>query len=140
MNGASATARGVRRPVDWRRAAHLLAEGRSVTETARLIGCSRGRVARRVKVDQEFQRLVESLRTSAGIADADRLEALRRTCHDAIESEVRGGNVRVILWLADRLKLITPQDSRTDDDELDVLLKTLSPGELSEFEALKDPS
>ena len=140
MTGASATARGVRRHVDWRHAARLLAEGRSMAETARTVGCSRASVARRLKVNQDFQRLVGRLRDGAGDAEAGRLEALRRTCQDAIETEVRGGNVRVILWLADRLKLITPQDSRTEDDELETLLKTLSPDELSEFEGLKDPS
>lgn len=138
MTGAPATVRGVRRHVDWRRAAQLLADGRSLSETARLVGCTRGRVSRHLRRDEPFQRLIERLRQDRTDDDGSRLLALRRRVHEAIESEVQKGNVRVILWLADRLKLVTPPAERAPDDQLDDLLRSLSPEELVEFEALKD--
>jgi hypothetical protein len=48
--------------------------------------------------------------------------------------------VRVILWLADRLKLVTPVDERTPEAELHELLGSLGPDELREFENLQDPA
>jgi small ligand-binding sensory domain FIST len=55
-----------------------------------------------------------------------------------IEAELKAGNVRVILWLADRLKLITPLGERTPEQELREILGGLSADELQEFEGLRD--
>ena len=57
---------------------------------------------------------------------------------DAIEAEVKRGNVRVLLWLADRLKLLTPPTERTPEQELREILGGLSQDELHEFEGLRD--
>ena len=64
----------------------------------------------------------------------DRNAELRRAVREAIEAEVKSGNVRVILWLADRLKLITPPSERTPERELREILGGLSQDELHEFE------
>ena len=72
--------------------------------------------------------------------ERDRMEELRRAVHEAIEAEVRNGNVRVLLWLADRLKLITPPSERTPEQELRAILGGLSQDELQEFEGLRDDS
>jgi hypothetical protein len=70
--------------------------------------------------------------------ERDRMADLRRAVHEAIEAEVRNGNVRVLLWLADRLKLITPPSERTPEQELREILGGLSQDELKEFEELCD--
>ena len=70
--------------------------------------------------------------------ERDRIENLRLAVRTAIEAEVKRGNVRVVLWLADRLKLITPPSERTPDQELREILSGLSPDELQEFESLRD--
>ena len=55
-----------------------------------------------------------------------------------IAREVGLGNVRVILWLADRLKLVTPPSQHTPEQELRQLLAGLTMEELREFETLRD--
>jgi hypothetical protein len=46
--------------------------------------------------------------------------------------------VRVILWLSDRLKLVTPPNEHTPDQELRRILDGLTSEELEEFEQLRD--
>lgn len=129
------------RSFDRQLASDLLAKGATLTEAARQLGCSRSALAR--------WRKVETAAKGGGSAPAapgrpwptpprDRLAGLRETLHDAIEAEVRSGNVRVILWLADRLKLIAPPDERTPEQGLQALLHGLSAEELREFEGLRD--
>lgn len=140
MTGASATGAAARLPrrIDWRRAADLLAKGTSLAETAREVGCSPGHLSRKRRRDPAFQRLI-SEREAGPQLSRPRMAELRAALHEAIEKEVRAGNVRVILWLADRLKLVTPVDERTPEAELQALLGGLGPEELSEFESLREP-
>lgn len=130
--------RTVRRIIDWHRAAELLAQGMSTADVAGRVGCSRGALARRRKHDPIFQTWMARCRDTGGAPDKDRLADLRQALEAAIEKEVGGGNVRVILWLADRLKLVTPPSERTPDQELRQILRALTTEELSEFEALRD--
>jgi hypothetical protein len=130
--------RTVRRVIDWHRAAELLAQGMSPADVATRIGCSRGALTRRRKHDQVFQSWIARCRDAGAEPDNGTFGDLRPTLHGAIEKEVRGGNVRVILWLADRLKLVTPPSARTPDQELRQLLNGLTSEELCEFEALRD--
>ena len=58
---------------------------------------------------------------------------------DAIEAEVKRGNVRVLLWLADRLKLLTPPTERTPEQELREILGGLSQDELHDSKACATP-
>jgi hypothetical protein len=70
-------------------------------------------------------------------APGDRVAALRSVLFDTIEKEVREGNVRVILWLADRLKILEIQEQRSSPtDELRSMLDDLSGAELREFVSL----
>lgn len=135
---AAGSRRAGKRRIDWRRGAELLASGCSLDATAERIGCARRSLARKLRDDPEFRARVEEQRPPPPADDGKRIAALRRVLHDAIEAEVRGGNVRVILWLADRLKLVTPIDERTPEQELRDLLRGLSPDELREFEGLRD--
>jgi hypothetical protein len=129
--------RTVRRVIDWHQAAELLAQGISTADVATRVGCSRGALTRKRKHDPVFQSWIA--RCPEGAEPDNRTFAeLRLTLHDAIEKEVHGGNIRVILWLADRLKLVTPPSERTPAQELRQILSGLSPEELREFEGLRD--
>jgi hypothetical protein len=133
-----ARARTVRRAIDWHRAAQLLAQGMSIADVATHVGCSRSALARRRKHDPIFQTWMA--RGGAAKAESDKrpLAELRQPLEDAIEKEVRDGNVRVVLWLADRLKLVTPPSELTSGQELRQILGGLTSEELREFESLRD--
>ena len=126
-----------RRPIDWRRAAELLAHGTPLAVAAEMVGCSRSHLSRKRNRDPEFRGWLQEAGVP-GVEEAPnaRLMRLRAVVHEAIEKAVKDGNVRVILWLADRLKLVSPPDERTPEDELRTLVGSLSPEELTEFQAL----
>ena len=130
--------RTARRVVDWHQAAELLAQGLTTAAVAERVGCSRAAVARRRKNDAVFQTWMTRCRAAAAEPDEHPLADLSQTLHQAIEKEVSAGNVRVILWLADRLKLVTPPSERTPERELRQILGGLTSEELSEFEELRD--
>ncbi len=129
------------RAIDWRRAADLLAQGVPLVAVAREIGCSRSQLSRKRNHSKAFRRWIDELKGPVGEPEpthGDRLAELRLALHAAIDTEVGKGNVRVILWLADRMKLITPPSERTPEQELRAILGSLSPDELREFESLRD--
>jgi len=131
-------ARSARRRIDWRQAAELVADGTPPGAVISRVGCSRRQLSRRLNHDKVFQRWVAEARQAAIERERNRLGDLGRAVHRAIETEVKKGNVRVLLWLADRLKLITPPNEATPDQELRDILGGLSSDELSEFESLRD--
>lgn len=136
-SGTKAGARHERR-IDWRLGAQCLARGMSIAAVAERLGCSRSHLARKRREDPKFRSLIEDARTQAPVVELSRIESLKRAVHDAIEAEVRAGNVRVILWLADRLDLVSPPSERTPEDELRDILRGLGPAELQEFQDLRD--
>jgi hypothetical protein len=131
-------ARTGRRRIDWRKAAELVAEGAPPGAIIGQVGCSRRQLSRRLNHDTVFQGWVEELRQAAIERERSRIGELGRAVQTAIEVEVKKGNVRVLLWLADRLKLITPPSEGTPDQELREILRGLSSDELREFESLQD--
>jgi hypothetical protein len=137
MTGASAagTRRSGFRRIDWHRAAELLAGGQTIATPADRVGCSRSQLSRRRNHDPVFQRWIENARACGN----PHLTGLRGAVHAAIEYEVGRRNVRVILWLADRLKLVNAPNERTPTQELQALLSNLTTEELREFEGLRDP-
>ncbi|MGI9416519.1 MAG: hypothetical protein ACR2RA_01645 [Geminicoccaceae bacterium] len=129
----------LRRPVvDWRMAAELLARGLTIAEASRQVGCSRSQLSRRRNHDPLFQSWIEACEISLPPVRERKIGSLRQRLHDAIDAEVQGGNVRVILWLADRLKLVTPSETETSSAGLDDLLKAMTEQDLKEFEGLKE--
>jgi hypothetical protein len=131
-------ARAPRRAIDWHQAAELLARGATAAAVAEQVSCSRNHLSKKRKHDPVFQSWIARCRERLAEDTGDRLSDLRRTLHEAIETEVRAGNVRVILWLADRLKLVSPPNERTPEHALREILGGLSQDELSEFEGLRD--
>jgi hypothetical protein len=137
--------RAARRVIDWHQAGELLAQGLTIAAVAERVGCSRTALARKRRQDPAFQAWLDRCRDAQPEAEAGQPEAevgqlvdLRSKVHCAIEDEVRASNVRVMLWLADRLKLVTPPSEHTPEAELRAILKALTPEELREFEALRD--
>jgi hypothetical protein len=122
---------------DWRLAAQLLANGEPLAVVARTLRCSRSQLSRKRNHDPLFQDLIEEFRQ---MGPEERLARLRQAVHRAIDLAVAGNNVRVVLWLADRLKLVTPPSERTPGEELRELLNGLTPEELREFESLREPT
>ena len=130
--------RPARRVIDWHQAAELLAQGMTIAEAAARVGCSRSALARRRRRDPLFHNCVARGRGATADSEAPRLSDLRPTIEQAIAREVGLGNVRVVLWLADRLKLVTPPNERTPDEELRQILAGLTSEELRKFESLRD--
>jgi Helix-turn-helix domain of resolvase len=126
------------RPIDWHHAAELLAGGMPIATVARRLGCSRSQLSRKRHHDPAFQSWIEDSKRTAPMRERDRIAELGLAVRAAIEAEVKTGNVRVVLWLADRLKLITPPSERTPEQELRDILGGLGPDELEEFESLRD--
>jgi hypothetical protein len=132
-----AGARPAPRCPDWRRAAALLACGEPLAATARQVGCSRSQLSHKRHHDPAFQDWIEEFKSSGPGPDV-RLALLREAVQKMIEAEVLEGNLRVVLWMADRLKLVSPTSQSTPGAELRELLSGLSAAELSEFESLRD--
>jgi hypothetical protein len=128
--------RPARRAVNWQHAAELLVEGLTVAEAAARVGCSCSALARKRDHDARFRSWLGL--EDAADAQAQRFDDLRPTMHRVITREVGSGNVRVILWLADRLKLVKPPSQDTPEQELRELLAGLTLEELREFESLRD--
>lgn len=130
--------RSARRAIDWRRAAELLAQGMTAEEAAARVGCSRHTLERKRHHDSSFQSWMAGARESVMDGSIQQFDHLRPAVHQVIAREVGSGNVRVILWLADRLKLVTPPSQQTPEHELRQLLAGLTTEELREFETLRD--
>jgi hypothetical protein len=124
-----------RRVIDWQKAARLLDQGMPIAAAAAQIGCSPATLARRRRHDPAFQSPPSDPVPTAtdAIAPPD-----RRHLHPLIEHEMRGGNLRVALWLGQRVKLTTPPGPTTPAAELQALLDGLTADELREFERLRD--
>ncbi len=129
----------VLRPVvDWRLAAEQLARGLGVAATARQVGCSRSQLSRRRNHDPLFQSWIKEYQANLPPVAERRIGSLRQRLHDAIDAEVKGGNVRVILWLADRLKLVAPPSETKAASAMEELLKGMTSEDIKEFEGLKE--
>jgi hypothetical protein len=135
-----ARGRAGRRVIDWHQAAELLARGLTGAAVAAHVGCARATLARKRRRDPVFQGWLARCREAQPDQEGSGLTDLRDTVHRVIEAHVRDGNLRVILWLADRLKLVTPPSEHTPEHELRALLRGLTSEELREFESLRDES
>jgi hypothetical protein len=122
---------------DWRLAAQLLANDEPLTTVVDIVGCSRSQLSYQRYHVELFQVLIEEFRR---MSPEERLARLRHSVQRALDRAVARDNVRVVLWLADRLKLVTPPSEQTLGEELRDLLNGLSQEELREFESLRDPA
>ncbi len=123
---------------DWRRAAEMLADGHTVIEVARTLPCSRSQLSRKRNHDPQFQGWIEEFEEKDMTPDR-RMARLRRAWHEGVEKAAGKGDVRILVWLAERLNLATPPGEETRGGVLPEILNGLSPEELREFESLRDP-
>jgi hypothetical protein len=94
-----------RRRVDRNMVAFLLSVGWSVGEVAEKVGCSRQHVWRLMRRSKRFGRAVAAAEYEVWTEADGRLTALRPVVASALVRELAQSNVRVMLWLADRLGL-----------------------------------
>ena len=91
--------------IDWQQVARLQAAGNSTAQVAQFVGCSRRhiwRILRRSRrLDEALAREMDHEATNASLI----LAALRPVIAEALETELRKGNVNVLLRLADRLNV-----------------------------------
>ena len=101
--------------IDWPRVAALLAEGRTTAEVARAVGCSRQHVWRLMRRSRRLQGAIADAEGLVGADANGRLAGLRPAVAEALARELGDGNVRVVLWLADRLGLGQGRDGAARD-------------------------
>ena len=130
--------RDARRVIDWHQAAELLAEGLTIAAVAERVGCARATIVRKRRQDLAFQAMLSRCCDAQPQPDRGPPPQLRSKLHGAVEEQVRAGDVRMILWLAERFKLVTPPSQSTPTQELRAILNELTPEELEEFDALRD--
>jgi hypothetical protein len=96
-----------RRPtrVDWDEVARQLAQGRTIAQVADSVGCSRRHIWRILRNSRRLDRLLADAQTEVGTGAHLQLAGLRPAVAERLGREVEAGNVRVLLWLADRLTL-----------------------------------
>jgi transposase-like protein len=132
--------RGARRVIDWPQAAELLGQGLTIAAVAERVGCAPATLARKRRQDPAFRDRLARPHSPEPKPEGSRMPGLRARLQCAVADEVGIGNLRVILWLAERLKLVTPPSERTPQQELRALLDSLTEEELLEFESLRDES
>ncbi|MGF1474350.1 MAG: hypothetical protein ACFB6S_02160 [Geminicoccaceae bacterium] len=115
---------------------HLLLEGRKPEEVAAELGCSIAAVKRYLAADPIVARANKAVRKQSEDKSFSRYDDLSSAVIDAIHKEVEDKNVRVLIWLADRLDLLKPEGEKTPADEFTQLLDSLTSDELGELRAL----
>jgi hypothetical protein len=93
---------------DWELAAGMLAQGGGVGAVAELLGCHRTTVWRRLRTCPAFRQRVAELRGDVVDGAGASLDRLRRRVVEGLRQELAAGNVTVLLWLADRLGVGSP--------------------------------
>lgn len=123
--------------IDWVRAAQLVAEDRSSAEIVEITGCSASDLGQR-RQDPVFSRLAELERERGADRQADLRDRLSRVVTDALIDEMEGDtrNMRVVMWMADRLQILKPTVDGQMTDALQRLIAGLSPGKRDAFEGM----
>ncbi len=107
-----------RKPLDWALAAEMLAEGCSTAQVAHRIGTTRQNVWKVLGKSQAFRARYAANRTRSAAEAGTVIDGLRGEVAETIKREVLNGNIRVTLWLADRLGLVgraLPELPRVDN-------------------------
>ena len=123
-------------PIDWSKAAWLVAQGAPPREIIAAVGCSRSQLRRRQTECSLFRALVaqyaaEIVRQGGKSPLAPR--PLEETVRAKLEEEIAEGNTRVALWLAERLRLFVPEAGEGTDDAVKRLLETMNDEEREAF-------
>jgi transposase-like protein len=127
-----------RRVIDWQRAAELLAGGMTIAAVAAQVGCSPTTLARKRRQEPLFRSGQDRCHQPRSEETDGQLGELCDSLQGTIATEVSHGNLRVIMWLADRLKMVTPLSQSTPEEELRAIVGSLTTEELRDFQALRD--
>jgi len=124
--------------IDWSHAAWLTARGAPPREIIAAVGCSRSQLRRRQKSCDLFKALVARLKAEAAptAGGAERMataQSLDQVVRTQVEQEISNGNIKVALWLAERLRLFSPDLNDGTDDTLRRLLDSMTPEERAAF-------
>ncbi len=130
-------------PIDWSKAAWLTASGARAVDICRTVGCSRSQLRRRQRrcglfgaLAEQYGRVIAAVDGQQG-ADAGRRRAEERpladTVRDKLEQEIIDGNIKVALWLAERLRLFSPEDKDGTDATLRRILDSMTEAERQAF-------
>lgn len=124
-------------PADWAKAAWLVANGATTDEIVAATGCSRGQLRRRESSCGLFRALVEQYRSV--LANDDEKASLRTphelalTVRRKLEREIDDGNMKVVIWLAERLRLFTPNAGEDAEAMMERLLASMTEEERKAF-------
>jgi hypothetical protein len=126
-------------PIEWSKAAWLVAQGAPPREIMAAVGCSRSQLRRRQTDCSLFRALVAQYaaeiirqRGKASLSPMS-LRPLEETVRAKLEEEIAEGNTRVALWLAERLRLFVPEAGEGTDDTIKRLLETMNDEEREAF-------
>lgn len=122
-------------PIDWSHAALLTARGARPQAIVEAVGCSRSQLRRRQRSCGLFRALVAHLQENDGNAAKPMGDGLPidQVVRAQLEQEICNGNIKVVLWLAERLRLFSPELNEATDDTLERLLDSMTPDERSAF-------
>lgn len=115
-----------RQPVPWQEIARLLAAGLNDAEVADILGCDLAALRRRVKRWGGSAELVARYRQECAESPEETYRRLVELVYAHLERQVRTGNLRVLLWVADRLRLVRPLAVPRETDELETKLAALA--------------
>jgi hypothetical protein len=96
-----------KKDICWIWAAALLARGHSVTMVAQQLGISRTTLWKALKESAELRRMVAAEQAEMAIEAGAPLHALRNDVRDLIREKLREGDTRVLLWLANKLGIVS---------------------------------
>ncbi len=132
-------------PIDWRKAAWLTAQRARPMDIMATVGCSRSQLRRRQSQCGLFRALVEQYAQEprdmpctegGGIDPGERgreVRPLAETVRAKLEQEIIDGNIKVAMWLAERLRLFSPEDKEGTDATLRRLLASMTEAERRAF-------
>ena len=107
--------------INWHAAAERLAAGGDAAAAAVAAGCSEMDLHRKLRTDGVLSALVDCYRQTPAVRGEDHRGTLRTLSGETIEREVRAGNLKVVMWFADRVRLLRPEAEDAHDGPLDVL-------------------
>lgn len=126
-------------PIDWAKAARLAAGGAKPAAIMAAVGCSRSQLSRRQRNCGLFRALTEQY-AAAKQTDPPALPSsppltlpIAEKVREKLEHEILDGNTRVAIWLAEQLRLFTPEAGQDAGQKLEALLKVMSDAERDAF-------
>jgi hypothetical protein len=97
-----------RKNFDWKLAAEMLAAGAPTIAVAQHIGCSRQHVWKMMRNSDAFRARLHTTHERLVVESHADLDALRGDVVAILRQEIMSGNVRVAMWLAQRMGLVGP--------------------------------